>query len=314
MDAKEFLTASGVTFHVGGSATYLATSSKLVVRETQENLDLIQTLIDAGDTVATQVEIEAKFVEITQSNLKELSFDWLLGQSNIPGGSKDGIFVGGGTNGNTAGAAQADFPFGINNGAYTTYPVTTGNRSGGAAISANAIDSLLFGKAGASLLAPAIAGVAGIMTDPSFQVVIRALNQKKGVDLLSAPRVTTRSGQKAIIEIIREFRYPTEFDPPQIPQNFGGGGNGGTGTTQINSFPVTPTTPTSFETRNTGVTLEVEPVVGPDSCPARHDAGLLRFLAGVDLYEKLESLALLFHFVRDRLGDLRPVDRVNGIE
>src|SRR6202000_2671191 len=30
------------------------------------------------------------------------------------------------------------------------------------------------------------------------------------------------------------------------------------------SFPVTPTTPSAFETRNTGVTLEVEPVVGPD--------------------------------------------------
>ncbi|TMP92242.1 MAG: type II and III secretion system protein, partial [Verrucomicrobia bacterium] len=28
---------------------------------------------------------------------------------------------------------------------------------------------------------------------------------------------------------------------------------------------VTPTTPTAFETRNTGVTLEVEPVVGPDA-------------------------------------------------
>ena len=27
---------------------------------------------------------------------------------------------------------------------------------------------------------------------------------------------------------------------------------------------VTPTTPQTFETRNTGVTLEVEPVVGPD--------------------------------------------------
>ena len=265
MDAKEFLIASGVTFPPGGSATYLPTSSKLVVRNTQENLDYIQTLIESGDSIASQVEIEAKFVEITQSNLKELSFDWLIGQANIPGGTKDGIFVGGGTNGNTSGVSQADFPFAINNGAYTTYPVTVGNRSGGAAISANAIDSLLFGTMGVSKLAPAIAGIAGIMTDPSFQLVVRALNQKKGVDLLSAPKVTTKSGQKAIIEIIREFRYPTEFDPPQIPQNFGGGGNGGTGTTQINSFPVTPTTPTTFETRNTGVTLEVEPVVGPDS-------------------------------------------------
>ncbi len=30
-----------------------------------------------------QVEIESKFVEITQNNLKELGFDWLLGQFNI---------------------------------------------------------------------------------------------------------------------------------------------------------------------------------------------------------------------------------------
>ena len=265
MDAKEFLIASGVTFPANGTATYIATSSKLVVRNTQENLDLIQALIEAGESIASQVEIEAKFIEITQNNLKELSFDWLLGQFNVPGSSKTGVFAGGGTSGNTPKLDQADHPFAINNGAYTTYPVTSGNRSGGLAISQNAIDSLLFGTAGASKLAPAIAGVAGIMTDPSFQVTMRALNQKKGVDLLSAPKVTTKSGQKAIIEVIREFRYPTEFDPPQIPQNFGGGGAGGTGTTQINSFPVTPTTPTTFETRNTGVTLEVEPVVGPDS-------------------------------------------------
>src|SRR6202043_2496680 len=57
------------------------------------------------------------------------------------------------------------------------------------------------------------------------------------------------------------FRYPTQFQPPQIPQTVGStvGGTGGTA-----SVPVTPTTPTAFETRNTGVTLEVEPVVGPD--------------------------------------------------
>ncbi|MGZ5537763.1 MAG: type II secretion system protein GspD, partial [Chthoniobacterales bacterium] len=36
------------------------------------------------------------------------------------------------------------------------------------------------------------------------------------------------------------------------------------GTGSTGAFPVTPTTPTAFETRNTGVTLEVEPVVGPD--------------------------------------------------
>jgi general secretion pathway protein D len=102
--------------------------------------------------------------------------------------------------------------------------------------------------------------LAGVFTDPQFQVVIRALNQKKGVDLLSAPKVTTKSGQRALIEIVREFRYPTTFTPPQVPSITGG--VGGTGTVSIEV--VTPTTPQSFETRNTGVTLEVEPVVGPD--------------------------------------------------
>ncbi len=141
------------------------------------------------------------------------------------------------------------------------FPVTNGNRSGNLAISANAIDALLFGVPGASAVAPGIFGLSGVFTDPQFQVVIRALNQKKGVDLLSAPRVTTKSGQRAVIEIVREFRYPTQFEPPQIPQTVGSTAGLAAGAATI---PITPTTPTAFETRNTGVTLEVEPVVGPD--------------------------------------------------
>jgi len=80
------------------------------------------------------------------------------------------------------------------------------------------------------------------MTDPQFQVVIRALNQKKGVDLMSAPSVTTKSGQKATVEVVREFYYPTEFDPPQIPQQFGstGGQSLAGGGSSGGSFPVTP--------------------------------------------------------------------------
>ena len=142
---------------------------------------------------------------------------------------------------------------------------TAGNRSGNAAISANAIDALLFPSLGTSAVAPGIFGLAGVFTDPQFQVVIRALNQKKGVDLLSAPKVTTKSGQRAVIEVVREFRYPTTFTPPQVPSI-----SASTGTTVIggtaSAIPVvvTPTTPNTFETRNTGVTLEVEPVVGPD--------------------------------------------------
>jgi general secretion pathway protein D len=266
--AKDFLEAQGVPFPPGATANFLPQSSRLIVRNTQDNLELVDAIVEQANVAGPrQVEIEAKFVEITQNNLKELGFDWLLGQFNI---GNERVFGGGGTSGTSPATSGNDFPFVPPGGQPVgQFPITGGNRSGNLAISANAIDTLLFGVPGASQLAPGIFGLAGVFTDPQFQVVIRALNQKKGVDLLSAPRVTTKSGQRAVIEIVREFRYPTQFEPPQIPQNFRGGDSFGSALTggaavAAASFPVTPTTPTAFETRNTGVTLEVEPVVGPD--------------------------------------------------
>lgn len=249
--AQDFLAENGVQFPPGASANFLASSSKLIVRNTEANLDLVDAIVESMNSSApVQVNIEAKFVEIQQQNQKELSFDWLLGQANIPGGHN--VFFAGGNP--TSSTAAGNFPFLNPTGAPVgTNPVTGGNRSGNIAIGANAIDALLLGSGGAAAVAPGIFSVAGVFTDPQFQVVIRALNQKKGVDLLSAPSVTTKSGQRATVDVIREFIYPTEFQPPQVPQAVNGG-------TPV----ITPTTPTSFSTRNTGVTLEVEPVVGPD--------------------------------------------------
>lgn len=258
--AKEFLESQGVQFPPGASAHFLPESSRLIVRNTEDNLELVDALVEQANVSGPkQVEIEAKFVEINQTNLKELGFDWLLGQFNI---GNERVFGGGGTAGTHPPINPADFPFVTpNNVPVGQFPVTGGNRSGNLAISANAIDSLLFGVNGASALAPGIFGLSGVFTDPQFQVVIRALNQKKGIDLLSAPRVTTKSGQRAVIEIVREFRYPTQFTEPKVPDLQRGGSGSGTNIT----LPIVgPSTPSNFETRNTGVTLEVEPVVGPD--------------------------------------------------
>jgi hypothetical protein len=52
-------------------------------------------------------------------------------------------------------------------------------------------------------------------------MIMRGLAQKKGTDLMTAPSVTARSGQKATIEIIREFIYPTEYEPPELPNSVG---------------------------------------------------------------------------------------------
>jgi general secretion pathway protein D len=265
--AKEFLEGQGVSFSVpGSSANFVPQTSRLIVRNTADNLELVDAIVEQANVSGPkQVEIESKFIEINQSNLKELGFDWLLGQFNVPGSSR--VFGSGGATANSPSYAPGNYPFTSPAGdPVGQFPVTGGNRSGTFAITGNAIDTLLGGGTNAATVAPGIFGLSGVFTDPQFQVVIRALNQKKGIDLLSAPRVTTKSGQRAVIEIVREFRYPTQFQAPQIPTTFGGSNNPNVslGNSTGGTFPVTPTTPTGFETRNTGVTLEVEPVVGPD--------------------------------------------------
>src|SRR6266516_5958591 len=82
--AKEFLETQGVAFPPGASANFLPQSSRLIVRNTQDNLDLVDAIVEGMNlAVPKQVEIEAKFVEVSQNNLKELGFDWLLGPFNL---------------------------------------------------------------------------------------------------------------------------------------------------------------------------------------------------------------------------------------
>jgi general secretion pathway protein D len=274
-NALEYLQSQGVTFPSGAFAQYVPASSELIVRNTPDAIDLIDSLVDAAIGVQpTQVEIESKFLEITQNNVNELGFDWLLGPFQI---GHSGAFAAGGTQGfgtnqNPTAPNPANFPFVAGGVPVGQDPVTGGLRSGfgfgpNAAITANSIDALL-GTATAVGVAPGIFGIAGIFTNPQFQVVIRALSQKKGVDLMSAPKVTTKSGRKAIVRVAREFPYPTEFNAPEPPPPSTVSGTGSTISpppgTFVSQGVVTPSTPTAFETRNLGVTLEVEPIIGPD--------------------------------------------------
>ena len=110
-----------------------------VAGNTQDQIDLIDTIIESltkGGNQFAQVEIEAKFVEISQNNLKELSFDWLVGAFNVDKSAN--VFAAGGTPGTSAATNVADFPFLLPGGTVPvgTNPVSAGTRSGAAAISA----------------------------------------------------------------------------------------------------------------------------------------------------------------------------------
>jgi len=282
LKAKDYLISLGVPFPEKATANFDGRTSTLTVRNTSQAMELIEAIVEQATlNQPKQVSIETKFVEVQQRNGKELGFDWLMG----PSMNSDGVIMAGGASGNGVPANAANYalldpltgiggreplPLGRN-------PVTAGNRTGDFGVTRNAIDSILntsIADVGNDSVAPGVLTVAGLLTEPQFQVVMRALDQKKGTDLLSAPSITTRSGLPGRIEIIREFIYPTEYDPPQLPNQVGNFNNGGgvnppvpplpgANPAEVTGFPVTPATPTAFEKRNVGVTLEVDPTVSP---------------------------------------------------
>ncbi|MDB6076518.1 MAG: type and secretion system protein [Akkermansiaceae bacterium] len=267
------LKEKGIVFPDGASATL--TGSSLVVRNTPSAIDLIEQLVDeANKDQPKQVKISTKFVEISQENTDELGFDWIVAPFGL---SANSVFASGGTSGSGQTRTNADFLSPIDGTPIPGVPaatataasniVTGGLRSGSGAISRNNIDAVLNNPnrtAQTNSAAPGILALTGLFSDGQVQMIMRGLAQKKGTDLMTAPSVTARSGEKALIEIIREFIYPTEYEPPELPNTVGGGVSGTSGGLGSSGgiFPVTPATPTSFETRNTGVTLEIEPTIG----------------------------------------------------
>ncbi|MFH0909211.1 MAG: hypothetical protein V1929_10650 [bacterium] len=239
-DVKEFFERAGVPFPAGTSITYNQSISQLIVANTPENLENFERILSRLNVVPNQVEIEARFIEIAQDDLEELGLQWILTDnyefaqntgSGAPLGGTQRVQVNADPNGFTKGLRF--FNFNRNTGTLEPQPSTLAS----------------------SGLTPlgGIATIASVLTNPELSVVVQALSMHGGTDLLSAPRVTTRSGVQAQIQVVQEIIYPTEFETTQ-PQ-FNDTGN-------VTTPPVV--TPGSFETRETGVILNVTPTVGPD--------------------------------------------------
>ena len=137
----------------------------------------------------------------------------------------------------------ANFPFANNGVPIGQNPVTSGNRSGDFAISANAIDTLLLPGLGQAIgVAPSMFGLAGVFTNPQFQVVIRALNQKKGIDLLSAPKCDHKERPARHYRSHQRTSLSGTYTPPQVPSISSGPPPSLEAATTV-PFVVTPTTP-----------------------------------------------------------------------
>jgi general secretion pathway protein D len=152
----------------------------LFVRATSQDLDTIEKAIQVLNITAPQVHIKARFIEVEQDDSSALGFDWYLGNVNM--GNKNVVASGG------------------NMGTVSGLPITSANPSGtfpGNAFNGTTVpttvDSLTSGLRNG---APAVASVTGILTDPNFQVVIHALEQRSGFENLAEPEVTTTSGRQ----------------------------------------------------------------------------------------------------------------------
>ena len=279
LDARTYLERSGVPFPEGASASHVAGTNTLVVRNTQSNLDLVESIVDAlRKDIKAMVQINITQYELDVTNSEELTFDHLLGQFNLPGSSS--VFgAGAGAFGNPDEFAftppGSDVPVGDR-------LVTEGVRSGDNAIGSAPIDGVLNNGVSQAAVgkADAMFGISTPFGDPQYQLAIRAINQYTVKSITNRPTVVTNPGQRAVIDVNRDFPFPTEYDPPEIPQTFGGGGGGGggiifnpvTGTfsfvpgtgNQNNAFPITPAHPTAFDVRSIGTRMEVEPIIDPN--------------------------------------------------
>jgi hypothetical protein len=83
-------------------------------------------------------------------------------------------------------------------------------------------------------------------------------NNLQGVSMLSCPSVSTPPDTKASIDIVREFPYPTQFEPSKLLPNqkvtMAGSG------TQTLTLMVPPT-PREFVTKDLGVSAEITPTI-----------------------------------------------------
>ena len=224
IDPVAALKAMGVNFPKGATATYSRATGQLTVYNTEDELDAVEEAINISrQDMPKMVKVSAKFVEISQQNDEELSFDWVVNPFSI--NDAGSAFLGGvsGYNATTprsysdfvtsGGSAYASnhnnggsWPI-SSSGSYSSMSDTMTNglmtgslRSGTGAINSSAIQNLVASgsaaKASTAQVAPGILSLSGIYDSGSFQGIMRGLSQKKGVDIMSAPSLVIDSNRE----------------------------------------------------------------------------------------------------------------------
>ena len=233
-DLRAFFETMGVEWPTGSSITYIPAIGKIIVANTADNLTVLEQILAELNVVPNQIEIEARFVEVAQTDLSSLGFEYILtdnwelmtkkNQGNVPLGGQQRIQMNQGsfTRGNrflTDLVPEVDDFWGTDN----------------------------------------ILSVASVLTNPEMTFILHALEQNGNADLLSAPKVTTQSGMEAEIKVVTEYIYPSDYEiEPGVSPTLNADG-----TLQTAGTPPV-VTPAEFEIREVGVILTVLPDVSSE--------------------------------------------------
>jgi len=267
---RHFFQRAGVFFDGVPGCCLAYDGSAIIVTQTARNLERVRTILRRYREIR-QVEIEAKFLEVQEGALDELGIQWDIGGRPVP--LLDPLT--GAPLLNPDGSPRVDY----------RERFLTADPGSGTAVNRTLADAfrhaqrssdiIVDDKAVGSLAPPALpgannlgqaagnfAGITGTIGEFDVNAVIRALAQKNGSDLLSAPRVTVLSGSEALITVAQEMRYPQSFG--EIQSQVGNGRTAGDGSSGSAGVAITAGTPQEFATRNVGVELRVTPTVEED--------------------------------------------------
>jgi len=230
VDLKALFAEMGVQWPKDSSIKYVPGLGKLVVANTLENLTVFEKVLKVLNVVPYQIEIEARFVEVAQTDIDSLGLEWLLNDNWEVAEKK----------------SSAGLPLSARERI-----IVEKNASGGGITRGNRF--LTQANFEGQSIADDLLRFTSVLTNPELSVVLHAIQQKGHSDLLSAPKVTTISGQSATIKVVTEYIYPTEYT--LIEAQGSGGDNAGIAPPAVE--------PGSFETREVGVILEVLAEVSP---------------------------------------------------
>lgn len=231
LDMRELFRQMGVQWPTGSFIRHVPSIGKLMVANTANNLAIFEEKLSLLNVVPNQIEIEARFVEVRQTDMMSLGFEWGL-TDNWQIAHRTDV---------AGGPGLADRPHILMRENMAAGGFTKGNRFLRDALGGDPVPDDVF-------------TIASVLTNPELAFTLHMLQQKGNMDLLSAPKVTTQSGQEATIKVVTEYIYPTSFSVEPITAGSGDD-------IRIVGGIVEPS---GFQTREVGVILSVMPEVSAE--------------------------------------------------